>query len=320
MLAYTSQSQLQPKHHISNKQSKAQRNRPRQHIQIKSCQSSASNITDSRRRLLLGLNSLGLTLVQSLTQKQFAYGTNNCKKFVEVQQVKNPGVDWVILNKDKQLFYPDWLEGLWEAQAQLVDVKFPLGKKYISRSTPGVTLASIIAALPDVGAGLDSIVEYKIRFYNSQKEGGVVADRIFNIKQLLDNFSKDLVTGVMVEYDPLKNPTRLAVRYNTYRMNKEDESFDPRKAEIFINNRQGFQCNNNEFGSSELYRQVNQAKNQGFISDYLVSNYFQKENEDSIKVSQRVSGFLIPQDPYYFNVGDQAVIIYSYQMQLSRIS
>eukprot|EP01025_Chloroclados_australasicus_P030092 TRINITY_DN3014_c1_g1_i2.p4 TRINITY_DN3014_c1_g1~~TRINITY_DN3014_c1_g1_i2.p4 ORF type:complete len:125 (-),score=0.50 TRINITY_DN3014_c1_g1_i2:239-613(-) len=124
----------------------------------------------------------------------------------------------------------------------------------------------------------------------------------------------------MVEYDPLKNPTRLAVRYNTYRMNKEDESFDPRKAEIFINNRQGFQCNNNEFGSSELYRQVNQAKNQGFISDYLVSNYFQKENEDSIKVSQRVSGFLIPQDPYYFNVGDQAVIIYSYQMQLSRIS
>eukprot|EP01024_Parvocaulis_polyphysoides_P020164 TRINITY_DN19322_c1_g2_i1.p1 TRINITY_DN19322_c1_g2~~TRINITY_DN19322_c1_g2_i1.p1 ORF type:complete len:334 (-),score=41.60 TRINITY_DN19322_c1_g2_i1:29-1030(-) len=279
-----------------------------------------TNRQNSRREVVF-LGSMMLIGSCNLFSKEAAVGMNNCEKLTILgDQTKNPGVDWVILNKDKQLFYPEWFQGQWESSAKLIDVKFPLGMKYISRSTPGVTQASIAAALPDVGAGQDNIVKYTTSFYYSPQEGGTVADRIQNIKQLMENFLKDKVTQVTVDYDPIKNPTRLAVRYNTKRKNRDEESFDYRKAEIFINARKSFKCGANEFGSYELYRQVNQAKNQGYIGDYLVSNFYRLENENQIQIQQKVSAFLQPQDPLFFEVGDRAVAEYSYSINMQRIS
>jgi hypothetical protein len=60
---------------------------------------------------------------------------------------------------------------------------FPLGQRFVSRATPGATKASLIAALADVGAGMEAPVVYQARFTDSQAEGGVVADRAFNIQQ-----------------------------------------------------------------------------------------------------------------------------------------
>ena len=48
----------------------------------------------------------------------------------------------------------------------------------MTRSTPGVTKASMLAALPDVGAGMDGrTVRFQMRFVRRVEEGGVVADR-----------------------------------------------------------------------------------------------------------------------------------------------
>ena len=59
--------------------------------------------------------------------------------------------------------------------ATLANVSFPLGMTYITKDTPGATKSSMIAALPDVGAGMDGAVQYRARF--SSVPGGAVPDR-----------------------------------------------------------------------------------------------------------------------------------------------
>ena len=65
--------------------------------------------------------------------------------------------------------------GEWSVAATLQDVKFPLGMDLITKETPGATKSSMIAALPDVGAGMDGAVQYSARF--DAVQGGAVPDR-----------------------------------------------------------------------------------------------------------------------------------------------
>lgn len=61
--------------------------------------------------------------------------------------------------------------------ANFASASFPLGKKFLSRSTPGATKASLAVLLPDVGAGMDAGVRLRQRFVADAAQGGVVADR-----------------------------------------------------------------------------------------------------------------------------------------------
>lgn len=74
-----------------------------------------------------------------------------------------------------QVVYPDSFAGEWQVSATLANVTFPLGMTYITKDTPGATKSSMIAALPDVGAGMDGAVQYRARF--SSVPGGAVPDR-----------------------------------------------------------------------------------------------------------------------------------------------
>jgi hypothetical protein len=64
-----------------------------------------------------------------------------------------------------------------QVTASFAGVSFPKSQKLISRDVPGVTKASMIMTLSDVGAGMDAPVSYQLRYVSSKEEGGVVADR-----------------------------------------------------------------------------------------------------------------------------------------------
>ena len=78
-----------------------------------------------------------------------------------------------------QVIYPGSFAGEWEIAATLSNVKFPQGMEFITRDTAGATKASIIAALPDVGAGMDGAIQYRARFL--PVNGGAVPDRCASI-------------------------------------------------------------------------------------------------------------------------------------------
>ncbi|GIL77627.1 hypothetical protein Vretifemale_6999 [Volvox reticuliferus] len=88
-----------------------------------------------------------------------------------------PGVAWSLQNRDRQLFYPPWLAGEWEVTARFAAASFPQGRRLLGRTVPGVLKGSMVVALPDVGAAIDAPLRYRMRFLESQQEGGVVADR-----------------------------------------------------------------------------------------------------------------------------------------------
>lgn len=234
-------------------------------------------------------------------------------------QVRHPGVAWSIGKRSKQLYYPDWLEGTWQAEASLDKVANPLGRRFVTRSTPGVTKASMLAALPDVGAGMDGrTVRFQMRFVRRVEEGGVVADRPFNLAQLDNAFlGYEAVTSVM--YNPLENPTRLSITYTTPRKDTAAQSNDIRKAEIFVNNRTS-ELDRGTFTALETFRQVNQAKQQGAVFDYAVISQFRQQPDapDHIAVRQRTAAFLTPQDPLFFDAGAKAVGLYDYTLKLAR--
>ncbi|GLC49795.1 hypothetical protein PLESTB_000309500 [Pleodorina starrii] len=179
-----------------------------------------------------------------------------------------PGVAWALRNRDRQLFYPSWLRGEWQVTARFAAASFPQGRRLLGRTVPGVLQGSMVVALPDVGAGMDGPVSYRARFVESPGEGGgVVADRVFNVRQLMDAFYGFEVTR-KVEYEPLKNPTRLTVVYATPRRERSVISEDLRKAELIINNRFSQTLSPTDFICGELFRQISQASAQGAVGDY----------------------------------------------------
>lgn len=96
-----------------------------------------------------------------------------------VAPVANPGVSFALRNRDRQLFYPPWLEGDWDVVASFSGASFPQGQRVMGRSVPGVLKGSIIVALPDVGAAMERPLHYRWRFTRSSEAegGGVVSDR-----------------------------------------------------------------------------------------------------------------------------------------------
>jgi len=249
-------------------------------------------------------------------------------------------VSWTLNKKAKQLKYPEWLLGTWEVRASFVDAGFPLGKRFINREVPGVTKGSMIVALADVGAAMERPLVYQSRFVYSAEEGGVVADRPFNITQ-----QADALLGYpavqSVNYDPLDNPTRLNVVWSTPRKRnmsdpldqRDPQQSDLRKAEIFINNRDAERASGSgkAWCGSELYRQVTQAARQGGVGDYMTVACYQQEagsgdgnnaSEEGVapvvSASMRVAAFLQPQDPLFFEAGGKAVAIYDYALRLQR--
>ena len=162
------------------------------------------------------------------------------------------------------------------------------------------------------------------RFVNSKEEGGIVADRIYNIEQCVDAFLGRPGSIRSVEYDPVANPTRLQAVYSTPRKDTREQSEDLRKAEIFINNRVTKANDaNGEFLFAEFIRQVGQAARQGSVNDYVVATRLQRgpaadDGGTEVEGLQRVGAFLQPQDPAYFDVGGQAVAVYDYRLRFSR--
>lgn len=63
-----------------------------------------------------------------------------------------------------QVLYPVEFQGSWEVTATLKNVSFPFGMSVVNKDVPGATKSSMIAALPDVGAGMDTSVKYTAKF------------------------------------------------------------------------------------------------------------------------------------------------------------
>ena len=235
----------------------------------------------------------------------------------------NPGLSRAFSNREKQLFYPDWLEGTWDVTAEFAGFSAPLGNRFISPAVPGLRKCSILR-IADVGA---SPVRYRARYVRSAAEGGVVADRVFNAASAVGAFLGRPGAVQRVQYDPAANPTRYSVVYTTPRRATDyDQTPDLWKAELFLNNRSAatrpLPDGREAFLFAEAERQVLQAARQGGVYDFVLAARLEPVDAGKTQIEgfQRVAAFLQPQDALYFEAGGRAVAVYDYRLRLTRSS
>ena len=213
---------------------------------------------------------------------------------------------------------PAWLEGTWDVAPVLVGVDFPQGKQFLSRETPGVLKASIVEC-SDIGKSVpEAPVVQRLKWIWDPDAGAPVADLPHNIASSM-NALLGAGTGAEVQYLERSafnrdGGRRLSVLYSTPRRGDTfDQERDARKVELFLNYGRGSTAGES-FTVERLWRQVNQARNQGSVGDYAITERFQRrEGGPEVGYERFISAFLQPVDPRYFDVGDKAVAVYRFE-------
>lgn len=108
------------------------------------------------------------------------------RAFDDASSIRNWGTPWSRADRgddlpQKDLLLPGWLEGDWQVQMKLKDVSFPLGRSFVSDTTPGVRMVSLLP-VPNVG----NSPRVQLRFRRSGE--GAQWDRGENTKAILEGF------------------------------------------------------------------------------------------------------------------------------------
>jgi hypothetical protein len=141
---------------------------------------------------------------------------------------------------------------------------------------------------------------------------------VFSETELVDTFLGYAATQE-VQYSRDKNPQRFAIVYTTPRRDQSQQSSDLRKAELFVNACR-YSGQGDAFLAAESFRQVNQARQSGFVYDYEVLQRFKGVGGDEMVADLRVAAFLVPQAPAFFQTKGQAVALYDYDLTYKRIT
>lgn len=166
--------------------------------------------------------------------------------------------------------YPEWLEGTWRCTATFAGFEFP--SKTMSKSAlikeptiPGFQKLSLVY-VPDVGT---SDVSYDVRFAKFEGIEGVLEDRAFNLKSIVNAYlGKDAVESV--EYEPTRDANRTTVNI------RPGASPNAERIELFCNARESeTRASDRTFFASEASRQVTLGYGKDFGTARVVNTDYQ---------------------------------------------
>ena len=166
--------------------------------------------------------------------------------------------------------YPDWLEGTWRCTATFAGFEFP--SKTMSKSAlikeptiPGFQKLSLVY-VPDVGT---SDVSYDVRFAKFEGIEGVLEDRAFNLKSIVNAYlGKDAVEAV--EYEPTRDANRTTVNI------RPGASPNAERIELFCNARESeTRASDRTFFAAEASRQVTLGYGKDFGTARVVNTDYQ---------------------------------------------
>ena len=201
--------------------------------------------------------------------------------------------------------YPDWLEGTWRCTATFAGFEFP--SKTMSKSAlikeptiPGFQKLSLVY-VPDVGT---SDVSYDVRFAKFEGIEGVLEDRAFNLKSIVNAYlGKDAVEAV--EYEPTRDANRTTVNI------RPGASPNAERIELFCNARESeTRASDRTFFAAEASRQVTLGYGKDFGTARVVNTDYQHvwtftpvydasddaSRVERVKVALSTAGYAQPSD------------------------
>ncbi len=209
------------------------------------------------------------------------------------------------------LIYPNWFQGTWTMTSTLVDLVAPLApavttpgfeqnRQYLNqpvtcqvRFAPASTLSGPTAIQP-LTVPLKSL-----------GQDGIVADRAFNGLNLARAYLGDRAV-LAVEVDPA-SPNRQVTMLQ-----------GGRQLISVITGRAVEPGTGDRFLTSELFQQVFRGIPQPYLNQVETTTAYARSPDQpgAIVADQMTAIYLSPQDPQYFQSGDQPVALYRYRLEL----
>lgn len=207
-----------------------------------------------------------------------------------------------ILGGDRDVFYPRWFLGEWEATTELASVEFPRGEAAAGREA--LRQRELLGTRKAVERYPQKYVDF---------DGQVVADRAYNMRGYIRGSGGGPRAFESVEWDP-KNPNVLAVTIKRDGLSVKTETRVKKRSVGIPEGR------NDLFNSSEVYvQEVSSAGDSGRdkVTPIRCVNKFKKTNDSEILVLQRLEIF--PRlDGESATDLDKPSVIYKYRGVLAR--
>mmetsp|Transcript_4453 Transcript_4453/g.6819 ORF Transcript_4453/g.6819 Transcript_4453/m.6819 type:complete len:308 (+) Transcript_4453:95-1018(+) len=227
-------------------------------------------------------------------------------------------------NGHENLYFPDYMEGEWDAVQTLVSTKAPLGLKFIGGPQGSLDVAQ--KTMDEQSKRVNEQVHLKLRFVKTIF--GVVEDRAFNLRSRLDSFAGKSVVA-SVNYADVKESNRASVLASG---GTEDDPLTttlvyfkgPAAQKTFvISHGQDPLDKQYEWSGYELDRSIFALTNNSIAppvtTDTEVIYSFSKVGSDRVEGKLRLAGYLNPQsDSLYFEAQNRAVSITDYTLTLKR--
>jgi hypothetical protein len=226
----------------------------------------------------------------------------------------------------ENLYFPQWMEGEWDATQTLVSTKAPLGMKFIGGPQGSIDVAQKV--MNDQMKRLNEPVNLKLRFVKTNL--GVVEDRAFNLKSRLDSFAGKSVVGSVI-YANVQESNRASV------LAAGGLETDPLMTTVVYFKGPAAQktfvisfgqdlpgdSTSDVWSGYELDRSIfaltNQSTAPPVTTDSEVILSFKRTRDDKVEGRLRLAGYLNPQtDQLYFEAKNRAVSLTDYTIALSR--
>jgi hypothetical protein len=202
------------------------------------------------------------------------------------------------------LAYPDWLSGTWKLESTLVEMIAPLEPTIV---TPG---------FESNREYLNEPVTIKVRFAPKTVamanptgipvqafQTVVVADRAFNGLNIAKAYmGPTAVKDVLV--DPLDPNRQITLLKNN------------RQLLSIITARGVEQPDDGHFITAERFQQVFRGQASPYLNQVETTTSYERQ-ADGVTADQITAIYLSPQDPKYFEAGDEPVALYRYKLKFS---
>jgi len=290
---------------------------------------SSSSSCNRRKAIIKGMSIMGsLMALESMGTAQPVYAAGKIVDQMnnEIITMPPPGRASEFQGVDN-MYFPSWLEGEWEVTQTLVETSTPLGLKFIGG--PAASLDIAAKSFEEQRSKIGIPVSLRLRWVKTK--WGVCEDRLFNIRQRLDNFAgRKVVASVLyadvggsnrasvlalggTEADPLQTTLcyyKGPAAQKVFMLGHGDESLSDDG-----NQWAGFET------SRSIFALTNKSTAPPVTTDSESIWTFERIDNDTVKGRLRLADFLNAQsDTLYFEARNRAVSLSDYTLELKRVA
>lgn len=223
------------------------------------------------------------------------------------------------------MYFPSFLGGEWEVTQTLIDMRTPLGMKYIGGPNGSLEIAEKTAK--EARSKIGFPVNLKLRYVPTK--WGVAEDRLYNSQERLNAFAERSVVA-SVQYADVGGSNRKSVLRLGGRQDDPLQTTlvyfkGPAAQKSFVTSHGTEQVSDTFWTGYEVQRSIFALTNQNTAppittdSEYIWS--FERIDGNHIRGKLRVAGYLNAQaDTLYFDARNRAVSLQDYTLDMRRLS